>query len=86
MQWVFQSDALRVIRHEENHFALSHSIFYTLTDRRTFGKRTEGWKGDNVTRDAPRGGTLPLSESNPLYAGTFGFYYRTTANLTIRPE
>ncbi len=86
MQWVIQSDLLRVSSTGEDNFSLIHNMFYTLSDRLTFGRRTEWWKGDNVTGYAPHGGDLPSTGSHSHYANTAGFNYKATSNLTVRPE
>lgn len=86
LQTVFQSDVLRVNSTGEDNFALSNYLFYTMSDRLTVGRRIEWWKGDNVTGYAPHGGDLPPSGSHSQYEATYGFNYKATANLTVRPE
>jgi hypothetical protein len=86
LQTVFQSDVLRVNGTGEDNFALVNYMFYTLSDRLTFGRRIEWWKGDNVTGYAPHGGDLPSSGSHSQYEATYGFNYKATGNLTVRPE
>ena len=86
LQTVFQSDLLRVDSTGEDNFALSNYLFYTMSDRLTVGRRIEWWKGDNVTGYAPHGGTLPPGGSHSQYEATYGFNYKATSNLTVRPE
>jgi hypothetical protein len=86
VQCVFQSDVLRVNSTGEDNFGLSNYLFYTISDRLAFGRRIEWWKGDNVTGYAPHGGVLPPSGSHSQYEATYGFNYKATANITVRPE
>lgn len=86
MTSVIQSDLVRVGSTGEDNVSLSHYAFYDVNDRLSIGKRSEWWKGDNVTAYAPHGGVLPAGGSQSHYGQTWGFNYKLNSNVTIRPE
>lgn len=86
VNWVLQSDLLRVGSTGEDNVGLNSYLFYTCTDRLAFGSRSEWWKGDTLTGYAPHGGVLPASGSHSYYETTVGMNYRFNANLVMRPE
>ena len=86
LNWVVQSDLLRVDETGEDNVGLNQYLLYNLTDCIGLGTRIEWWKGDTITGYAPHGGILPESGSHSYYAATFGVNYKPHANLIIRPE
>ncbi len=83
---VLQSDLVRVGSTGEDNVGLNHYMFYKLSDRVSIGKRSEWWKGDNITGYAPHGGVLPAGGSHSHYAQTVGLNVRANSNVTFRPE
>lgn len=87
VNWVLQSDLLRVGSTGEDNVGLNSYMFYTCNERLSFGSRTEWWKGDSLTGYAPHGGTLPAGGgSHSYYASTYGMNYKINSNLIMRPE
>lgn len=83
---VLQSDLVRVGSTGEDNVGLNHYMFYQCSPRIAFGKRSEWWKGDNVTGYAPFGSTLPAAGSHSHYAQTVGVNVKANSNVTLRPE
>jgi hypothetical protein len=86
LNYVLQSDLLRVGSTGEDTFGINQYLFYTVSDRMKLGTRVEWWKADTQTGYAPHGGTLPASGNLSYYEATSGVNYRLTSNLTMRPE
>lgn len=86
LQYVVQSDVLRVDSTGEDNFGINQYLLYTMSDKVSVGARMEWWKGDVLTGYAPHGGVLPADGSLSYYAATFGVNYRPKSNLVLRPE
>jgi len=86
LNWVVQSDLLRVDSTGEDNVGLNQYLLYTVNDCLGLGARMEWWKGDVLTGYAPHGGTLPATGSLSYYAATVGANIRTSANTILRPE
>ena len=86
LNWIVQSDMLRVGSTGEDNVGLNQYLLYNVNDRLGLGARMEWWKGDVLTGYAPHGAVLPGAGSLSYYAATFGANIRTTANTVIRPE
>jgi len=86
LNWVVQSDLLRVNSTGEDNVGLNQYLLYTVNERLGLGTRLEWWKGDAVAGYAPHNAVLPTTGSFSYYAATFGANIRTTANTVIRPE
>ena len=86
LNWIVQSDMVRVDSTGEDNVGLNQYLLYTASDCLAFGTRLEWWKGDVLTGFAPHGGVLPAAGSLSYYAATFGANVRPHANLMIRPE
>ena len=87
LQYIVQSDLLRVGSTGEDNFGLNQYWIYNINDCTAFGTRMEWWKGDEVTGYAPHGGVFPAGGgSHSYYAATFGINRRLNANLMVRPE
>lgn len=86
LNYVAQSDLVRVASTGEDNVGLNQYLLYSLSDRLGLGARMEWWKGDVLTGYAPHGAVLPASGSLSYYAATFGANIRPHANLVLRPE
>lgn len=88
LNYVLQSDILRVKQTGEDNVGVNQYLFYTVNDCVKVGTRLEWWKGDVNTGYAPHGGNPLLSTNGSLsyYEATFGVNVKPHANLTIRPE
>ena len=86
LNWVVQSDLLRVGSTGEDNVGVNQYLLYTVNDRLGLGTRFEWWKGDTLTGYAPYDATLPATGSLSYYSATVGANIRTTANTVIRPE
>ena len=85
LNYVIQSDLLRVDETGEDNVGLVQNLFFDATERIGYGARIEWWKGDDITGYAPHGGLFPTS-STSYYAATIGTNYKLNKNLRIRPE
>lgn len=85
LQWIVQSDLLRIASTGEDNVGLNQYFIYTLNDRVSLGQRLEWWKGDDITGYQPHGGLAPTS-STSYYASTFGMNYKVSPNVMVRPE
>jgi len=86
LNYVFQSDLLRVDGTGEDNVGINQYLLYNMHDCIGLGARFEWWKGDVLTGYAPHGGVLPVAGSLSYYAATFGANIKPSANLTVRPE
>lgn len=86
LNWVVQSDLVRVDSTGEDNVGINQYFLYTVSDCLGLGARVEWWKGDVITGYAPHGGTVPAAGSYSNYAATFGANIRPHANLVFRPE
>lgn len=86
LNWVVQSDVLRVAGTGEDNVGLNQYLLYTVNDCVGLGARLEWWKGDVLTGYAPHGAVLPADGSLSYYAATFGMNVRSSANVIWRPE
>ena len=86
LNYVFQSDYLRVRSTGEDNFGVNQYLLYTLTDQLALGARVEWWKGDVVTGYAPHRAVLPAAGSLSYYAATMGLNIRLIEALIFRPE
>ena len=88
LNWVVQSDMLRVNETGEDNVGLNQYLLYTVNDCLGFGLRAEWWKGDVLTGYAPHGGDVANSSNGSLsyYDVTFGMNVRASANTILRPE
>lgn len=76
LNYVFQSDYLRVASTGEDNVGINQYLFYTVSDCVAVGGRVEWWKTD------PLNGEDLIS----VYEATFGVNIRPHANLMVRPE
>lgn len=86
LNYVAQSDVVRVRSTGEDNVGLNQYFLYTVNDCLGLGARVEWWKGDVLTGYAPHGGVLPAAGSLSYYAATFGANIKPHANITVRPE
>ncbi|MFK7768348.1 MAG: outer membrane beta-barrel protein [Mariniblastus sp.] len=86
LNWIIQSDLLRVGSTGEDNVGLNQYFIYTMNDRVSLGSRMEWWKGDSLTGYAPHGGVVPATGSHSYYESTFGVNYKINSNITLRPE
>jgi len=86
LNYVLQSDYLRVASTGEDNVGVAQYATYSLTEKVSLGSRLEWWKGDVLTGYAPHGGTLPAFGSLSYFATTIGANIRPTDSLVIRPE
>ena len=86
LNYVFQSDMVRVNGTGEDNIGINQYLLYSVSDCFGLGGRFEWWKGDVLTGYAPHGATLPAFGSLSYYAMTFGANVRPHANVVIRPE
>jgi hypothetical protein len=86
LQYVLQSDLLRVGSTGEDNFGINQYLIYTMNDRISVGTRAEWWKGDTLTGYAPHGGVVPASGSLSYYETTSGVNIKLHKNLVARPE
>ncbi len=86
LNWVVQSDLVRVSTTGEDNVGINQYFLYSVTDCVGLGARMEWWKADNVTGYAPHNATLPTDGSFSYYAATFGANIRPHANIIVRPE
>ena len=66
LNWVVQSDLLRVNSTGEDNVGLNQYLLYTVNDCLGFGARMEWWKGDVLTGYAPHGGDVANSVKRKL--------------------
>lgn len=86
LNYVLQSDALRVDSTGEDNVGINQYFLYSVNDCLGLGARLEWWKADNVTGFSPFAANLPATGSFSYYAATFGANVRPSANLVLRPE
>lgn len=86
LNYVLQSDNVRIGETGEDNVGINQYLFYTVSDCVKLGSRLEWWKGDVQTGYAPHGGVLPNSGSLSYYQYTFGVNLRPHANFVVRPE
>ncbi len=86
LNWVVQSDLLRVDSTGEDNVGLNQYFLYSINECLGVGSRLEWWKGDSLTGYAPHGGVLPATGSHSYYGATFGVNYKPHANIVVRPE
>jgi len=85
LQWIVQSDLVRIASTGEDNIGLNQYLLYTVNERLALGQRMEWWKADDITGYQPHGGLAPTS-STSYYGYTVGANYRLTPNLIARPE
>jgi hypothetical protein len=86
LNYVFQSDLLRVSQTDEDTFGINQYLLYSLSDCFGLGTRVEWWKADTLTGYAPYNSVLPASGNLSYYEATFGANVRPHANFVMRPE
>ena len=86
LQWILQSDVLRVRETGEDNIGVNQYFLYCLCDCASVGARLEWWKGDVVTGYAPHGAVLPTAGSLSYYAATVGLNLRPRQDVVVRPE
>jgi len=87
LNYVFQSDLLRVESTGEDNVGINQYWIYSINERLGLGLRAEWWKGDSLTGYAPHGGVLPAGGgSHSYYDVTVGLNIKPTQNLIVRPE
>jgi hypothetical protein len=77
LNYVFQSDFLRVDSTGEDNVGINQYLFYTVNDCLALGSRVEWWKTDPLTAGLG---------SQSVYGATFGANIRPHANFVVRPE
>ena len=63
LNWVVQSDMVRVNEVREDNIGINQYLFYTVSDCIGLGARMEWWKADAITGYAPHGGNAPTTGS-----------------------
>ena len=86
LNWIVQSDLVRVDGTGEDNVGLNQYLIYNVNDCFGIGTRVEWWKADSLTGYAPHGGVLPATGTHSYYAATVGVNYKPNANLIVRPE
>ena len=86
LNYILQSDNLRVASTGEDNVGINQYLLYTVSDCVGLGARMEWWKGDGITGFAPFDAVLPPGGSFSYYAATLGANLRATANVLVRPE
>ena len=86
LNYVLQSDYLRVDSTGEDNFGINQYWLYAVNERLALGTRLEWWKGDVLTGYVPHRGMLPMAGSLSYYEVTLGANIRPTDQLAIRPE
>lgn len=86
LNYVGQSDILRVGSTGEDTFGLNQYLFYTVDEDLALGARFEWWKADAMTGYAPHGGDLSGGSMISYYEATFGANYKVNENIMVRPE
>jgi hypothetical protein len=86
LNYVGQSDLVRVQSTGEDNVGINQYLIYTVSDCLGLGVRAEWWKGDVLTGYAPHNAVLPAAGSLSYYAATFGANIRPHANIVVRPE
>ena len=86
LNYVVQSDYLRVKSTGEDNVGINQYAIYSLSNKVSLGARMEWWKGDVLTGYAPHNATLPAAGSLSYYAATVGLNVRPLDSLVIRPE
>jgi len=77
LQYVFQTDFLRVDSTQEDNVAIVNYLFYTVNDCTKLGARVEWWQYDSLAANT---GNISANEA------TFGVNYKPHANFVVRPE
>lgn len=86
LQWILQSDLLRVDSTGEDNVGVNQYLLYGLCDWLGIGARLEWWKGDVLTGYAPHGAVLPSDGSLSYYAATLGLNLTPRSDVVVRPE
>ncbi|MCA9263989.1 MAG: porin [Planctomycetales bacterium] len=86
LNYIVQSDMLRVAATSENNIGLNQYLLYSLSDRVGAGLRMEWWQGDDVTGYDYGGRSAAPTDDTSYYAVTAGLNYKPHANITMRPE
>lgn len=85
LNYVVQSDALRVANTGEDNIGLNQYLIMEVNDCLSLGARMEWWKGDDVTGYSPFGSTVGPG-SHSYYEATFGANIAVSDSLMVRPE
>ena len=86
LNYVFQSDLLRVDGTGEDNVGINQYLFYNISDCWAVGGRAEWWKGDDITNFTYGGRSAAPVSSTSYYALTAGINYRPNGRTVIRPE
>lgn len=86
LEWIVQSDLLRVGSTNESNVGVNQYLLYSATDQLGIGARMEWWNADVITGYAPHDAVLPTDGKLSYFAATFGFNYQPVYNLIVRPE
>ena len=85
LNYVIQSDLLRVNGTGEDNVGLNQYLIYDVCDCFALGARVEWWKGDGVTGYAPFGSVVGAG-SHSYYETTVGANVKLTDKVMVRPE
>jgi hypothetical protein len=86
LNYVFQSDLLRVDGTGEDNVGINQYLFYTVNDCLSLGTRFEWWKADDVAGYTYGGQSAAPVSSTSYYALTGGVNINLTERTVIRPE
>ncbi len=86
LEWIVQSDLLRVGSTNESNVGINQYLLYSATDQLGIGARMEWWNADVITGYAPHGAVLPTEGKLSYFAATFGLNFQPVYNLIVRPE
>ena len=86
LNYVIQSDLLRVQGTGEDNIGINQYLLYSVNDCLGLGVRMEWWKADDNTGYDYGGQSAAPISSTSYYALTGGINYRPTANWILRPE
>jgi hypothetical protein len=86
LNYVFQSDLLRVDGTGEDNVGINQYLFYNVSDRLSFGTRMEWWKADDHTAFDYGGQSAAPTETTSYYALTGGVNIQVLKRSVLRPE
>ena len=86
LNYVIQSDLLRVDGTGEDNIGINQYLIYSMNECLGLGMRMEWWKGDDINGYDFGGQSAAPVNSTSYYAFTGGINFRPTANTVVRPE
>ena len=86
LNYVLQSDYLRVDGTGEDNIGINQYLFYTLNNCWALGTRIEWWQADAVTDYTYGGRSANPVDATSYYEATFGVNWRPSERMVFRPE